>query len=99
MSKRVREWLVTQGIRVLKWPPISPDLNPIKIVWAWLKQEVYKLVPNLHELGKEDARKKLEEVLPQAWENISWDKMKRLVETYPRRIQAVLKARGWYTKY
>jgi len=23
---------------MIEWPPYSPDLNPIKIVWVWLKE-------------------------------------------------------------
>jgi len=31
------------GIRSFKWPPSSPDLNPIEKVWRWIKEELKKL--------------------------------------------------------
>ena len=33
------------------------------------------------------------------WEKISVEKCQNLIESMPRRIQAVLKAKGGYTKY
>jgi hypothetical protein len=37
-----RRWLENHHIRVIEWPPYSPDLNPIENLWALLKQEVHK---------------------------------------------------------
>ncbi|PMD36811.1 hypothetical protein L207DRAFT_515315, partial [Hyaloscypha variabilis F] len=30
-------------IRGFKWPPSSPNLNPIEKVWRWMKEELKKL--------------------------------------------------------
>ena len=34
---------LSYGIRGFKWPPSSPDLNPIEKVWRWMKEELKKL--------------------------------------------------------
>jgi hypothetical protein len=34
----IRDFLEGNSIPKLEWPPYSPDLNPIEIVWAWLKE-------------------------------------------------------------
>ena len=34
---------LSHGIRGFKWPPSSPDLNPIEKVWRWMKEELKKL--------------------------------------------------------
>ncbi|KAM4057523.1 DDE superfamily endonuclease [Hirsutella rhossiliensis] len=34
-----------------------------------------------------------------AWEDLEEDTLNHLIESMPRRLQAVVAARGWYTKY
>ena len=35
----------------------------------------------------------------EAWQALDLDIMKRLSETMPHRVQAIIEADGWYTKY
>jgi transposase len=36
---------LNKGIRGFKWPPSSPDLNPIEKVWRWMKHKI-TMLPN-----------------------------------------------------
>ena len=40
-----RKWLRTNDVTVLEWPSRSPDANPIKHLWHWLKVKVNRLQP------------------------------------------------------
>ncbi len=47
----VRDWLWDNNIRLLEHPPQSPDLNPIELIWAIMKNELEKTNPaNIKEL-------------------------------------------------
>jgi hypothetical protein len=87
-ARSVQEWLNEQPFDVLEWPPQSPDLNPIEHLWALLKRRLnqYKTPPS----GMLELWVRIEA----EWEKISTDQCVRLIESMPRRIEAVLKAKG-----
>lgn len=41
----VQELIESVGASVLYQPPYSPDLNPIELLWAWLKAGLRKAAP------------------------------------------------------
>ena len=47
----------------------------------------------------DEARTELEEALQSTWNALSDSLFEGLVESMPRRIQALLGAKGWHTKY
>ena len=98
--KPVKEWLASTGYQIMDWPPFSPDLNPIENTWFPLKEHTHLQVPQLHEITNPDrVVEQLQAALPVAWQRIPKEKFDRLIASMPRRIQAVIDAEGWYTKY
>ena len=95
------DWFDQIGVYVYpNWPPYSPDMNPIEHVWIHLKQAIYDIRPDLDAIqNKTQQRETLLEVLPLAWKAIKPDIFKGVLESMPRRIQALIDARGWHTKY
>jgi len=72
-------------LTVLKWPPQSPDLNPIDHLWNVVERELRVLdvhPTNLHQL---------QDVVLSKWANISKECFQHLIESMPCRIKAVLK--------
>lgn len=84
-------WFNENGVHLLKWPAQSPDLNPIEHLWYLLDLE----------LGDRRFKTKdqLKAALTQAWGRICVQKVRNLIDSMPRRIKAVIKAKGGPTKY
>jgi transposase len=91
--KKAQKWLKDHGYQVLLWPPHSPDLNPIEHLWSHLKRRLagYELPPN--------GILKLWERVQEEWDKIGPEVCQGLIESMPRHVEAVLKAKGGYTKY
>lgn len=91
MSKIVQTWLDQKKIRCLPWVAQSPDLNPIENLWAEIERR----------LGgrKYKSEDELFEAIKIAWNSVPVERYQKLIESMPRRCQAVIDARGFATKY
>ena len=92
-SNRASKWFEDNNIEVLGWPAQSPDLNPIEHLWEHVKKELRKYPEppkGVHELWDRVAKE---------WEAIKPEVCQNLIESMPRRIEAVIKAKGGHTKY
>jgi Transposase/DDE superfamily endonuclease len=91
--KKAQAWFQNNGFTVLQWPAQSPDLNPIEHLWDHLKRQLsrYETAPR----GMLELWERVEE----EWEKIDAEVCQNLIESMPKRVEAVLKAKGGYTKY
>jgi len=91
--KKAKTWFQDHDFVVLPWPAQSPDLNPIEHLWNHLKRKLaeYESPP--------DGMMVLWEHVQAEWEKIEPRVCQELIESMPRRIAAVIKAKGGYTKY
>ncbi|GFW43896.1 hypothetical protein TNCV_4786071 [Trichonephila clavipes] len=69
----------------------SPDLNVIDHLWSHLERSVQK-----HQIT---SKEQLKTVLQEEWLNIVPETTRHLVESMPRRLEAVISAKGYATKY
>ena len=92
-SHQAKDWLKDHGFKVLIWPAQSPDLNPIEHLWSHLKRRLgeYERAPG----GVLELWERVEE----EWNKIPASVCQGLIESMPRRVEAVLKAKGGHTKY
>ena len=78
---------------VLPWPAQSPDLNPNEHLWQHLKRRHggHPTPPG--------GILELWERMEKEWEAIPQSVCRDLVESMPRRVGSVIRAKGSYTKY
>ena len=92
-SKKAKKWMEDHNISLLDWPPQSPDLNPIEHLWKHIKSELTKYPTQPK--GDWEIWERVAEV----WDKIRPEECQNLIESMPRRVQAVIKAKGGHTKY
>ncbi|MBN3272188.1 TCB1 transposase, partial [Polyodon spathula] len=90
-AKATLEWFKGKHLNVLEWPSQSPDLNPIENLWYDLKIAVHQRNPS--------NLKELEQFCLEEWAKIPVARCAKLIDTYPKRLAAVIAAKGGSTKY
>lgn len=93
-SVATKRWIQDQGIVVLEdWPAQSPDLNPIEHLWHHLKFKLSayeKKAKGVHELWERCDKE---------WNTFTEDECRRYIDSMPKRIKAVIDAKGGSTRY
>ena len=89
--RAVDDWLNEQDIRRMMWPAQSPDANIIENVW----NDMSKLVAN----DRPTSRQTLIDSVFRAWASIRPERIRQLYESLPRRMAAMIRSRGYATKY
>ena len=90
-AKATLEWFKGKHLNVLERPSQSPDFNPIENLW-------YDLEIAVHQQNSSNL-KELEQFCLEEWAKIPVTRYATLIETYPKRLAAVISAKGDSTKY
>lgn len=92
-SKYTRTWLHQAGIYCIPWPSCSPDMNPIEHVWAYMRTHLRALS------CKPQTMDELWQKIQNVWYSIPQSFISNLYDSMPRRISALVAAKGRHTKY
>ncbi len=90
-AKGTKSWFNDHGVTVLDWPANSSDLNPIENLWGIVKRKMRDTRPNNADEVKATVK--------ETWASIPPQQCHKLITSMPRRIEAVIKAKGAPTKY
>lgn len=92
-SRVAKAWFSDNDITIMKWPVQSPDINPIEHLWNHLKWHLatYETDPK--------SQKELWEHVQKEWDEIPVEECRNFIRSMPRRLAAIIKAKGGYTKY
>ena len=81
-----------KGIKIIKWPAVSPDFNLIENLWDLIDKKLKTMKPT--------TVKELEQTIQTIWNGITCLQCKVLVNSMPRRIDRCIKsAGGTFGKY
>jgi hypothetical protein len=81
------------NVRCLKWPPQSPDINPIENLWAIIKARRQK------KFGTPNTKAEIIEQIFDIWDNIEPELVEKLADSANKRVNMVLKLKGKVCKY
>jgi transposase len=84
---------VVNKVPEMDWPAQSPDLNPTENLWDELEHRLRS------RLQRPTSLSALATALQEEWAAIPPEMFRRLVESLPDRVRAVIKAKGGPTRY
>ena len=87
----VTHWLKEKEVELLKWPPFSPDLNPIEHMWDEVERRMKKEKPK--------NETELKQSLLRVWHGIGTDITKKLIDSVPNRLNEVIRMNEYPTRY
>ena len=87
VAERTISFLRSKKVRILEdWPPYSPDLNIIEIVWAIMDHKVEKRRPR--------TVAELKDIIIEVWNCETFDTINALVSSMPKRLRKVIMNQG-----
>jgi hypothetical protein len=82
VQRWLRWWARSHGVRLVNWPPYSPDLNPTENLWFILKDKIMEVYPELSDMPKNDETKqRLCSAAVAIWEEIGDDVLENLLHS------------------
>ena len=91
--RSTQKWFVEIGVEEFDWPAQSSDLNPIEHLWDELECQM-RARPN-----RLTSVPGLTNAVVAEWKQITPAMFQHLVESLPRRVEAVFASRGGSTPY
>lgn len=90
-ARCVQQYFADHHIRLLDWPPNSPDLNPMENIWGFISQNMSR--------SHITTTVQLWHRLQQFWGTISVEQCQHLIDSMPVRLQQVRDRDGGNTDY
>ncbi|CAL9698388.1 unnamed protein product [Knipowitschia caucasica] len=92
-SKYSTAWLASKGlkeVKIMTWPPCSPDLNPIENLWALIKRDLYREGKQYTSLNS------VWEALVVTAQKVDCQQIKKLKDSMDGRLLSVIENKGGY---
>ena len=93
LIRAVTAYLQNEAVTSVPWPAMIPDLSPIEHIWDMLGLRIHAREPPVQTI------RQLEAALHREWQQLSQQDLRRLTGGIRRKVEAVIQARGGYTRY
>lgn len=93
IARATMDEFVERGIQPIQWLSYSPDLNPIEIVWNWIKDYIQ------NHYDEKLSYDRLREAVKVVWNSIEQYQLDDLIESLHDRCLAVIAADGKHIKF
>ncbi|GFW83604.1 transposable element Tcb1 transposase [Trichonephila clavipes] len=93
VAKTVKSYIDSQQVQLLSWPAYSPDMSPIEHVWDIVGG---RLARDLRPVVSTDE---LWWCIQTIWNTLPQADIQNFFNAMPRRVAALIAARGGHTKY
>ena len=91
-ASKIVSFFHREGIILMTHPPESPDLNPIENVWGYLKNIVQARVPKTLDELDQFVQEGFKEIITPSY-------CQKLYDSMPKRLDLVIKSKGFRIKY
>lgn len=95
-TEGIEQYFDQIGVQKMKWPPQSPDLNPIENIWALISQKLNMMTD---EHGDARTPEELSERVVDCAADISPEILHNMYASLPNRWQLVIEKNGGPTRY
>ncbi|RCN48164.1 hypothetical protein ANCCAN_05709 [Ancylostoma caninum] len=86
ISKKTKEKLREWKVGTLDWPPESPDLNPIEVIWEHMKNEIRKKGPR--------TPSELKKAIVGNWQHLTPEVCTKYIEGIKAGLRQVVQQKG-----
>ena len=91
-ASKIGSFFHRERIILMTHPPKSPDLNPIENVWGYLKNIVQARVPKTLDELDQFVQEDFKEIITSSY-------CQKLYDSMPKRLDLVIKSKGFRIKY
>ena len=92
-AKKVTEFLKEKKITVLDWPPQSPDLSPIELIWNNLKMKLKSKKP------RPRSAEDMANTIWKLWGEITDEERQKTADTFRGKLEECVRVAGFPVKY
>lgn len=76
---------------MMEWPPQSPDMNLIESLWEIVDLKIQRNLLT--------SKSEMWSLIQKAWSEVTQSEIRKLFQSMPRRMEAVIEAKGGHTTY